>query len=60
MQANAELGEVLKGLKDRFDELQEAYPEIIIVDNCCHVRAEILSVFPNANVALDVWHFMKR
>jgi hypothetical protein len=60
MQANPKLGEVLKGLKHCFNELQEAYPETIIVDNCCHVCAEISSVFPDADIALDVWHFMKQ
>ncbi|EIW64988.1 uncharacterized protein TRAVEDRAFT_159779 [Trametes versicolor FP-101664 SS1] len=30
------------------------------VDNCCHVKAAILKVFPDISVCLDVWHFMMR
>jgi len=59
-QANAELGEVLRGLKRCCDALGQPYPEMVVVDNCCHVRSEILKVFPGIDVSLDVWHFMRR
>ncbi|KAH9952283.1 hypothetical protein BC827DRAFT_1159983 [Russula dissimulans] len=33
---------------------------MVVVDNCCHIRSEIVRVFPGIDVALDVWHFMRR
>ena len=59
-QANAEIGEMLSGIKRRFDELGIPFPEIMVVDNCCHVRNEVCKCFPDIAVVLDVYHFLKR
>ncbi|TFY73725.1 hypothetical protein EWM64_g10287 [Hericium alpestre] len=59
-QANAEMSEMLGGLKDRHDVLEEPPPEQFIADNCCHILRAILSVFPDAAVGLDVWHAIQR
>ena len=59
-QANAELEELLRGLKRRFALLGLPEPEIAVVDNCCHVKNAYLNVFPAICVCLDVWHFMMR
>ena len=45
-QANAELEELLRGLKRRFALLGIPEPEIATVDNCCHVKNAYLNVFP--------------
>ena len=52
--------ELLEGIKCRCDALGVAYPEMAVVDNCCHVRGDIQKVFKDIDVALDIWHFMKR
>ncbi|KAA1480032.1 hypothetical protein DENSPDRAFT_905230, partial [Dentipellis sp. KUC8613] len=59
-QAHDEIREQLKGLKDRFEALSVAEPEMAIVDNCCQVRQAIEDIFPEIVVLLDVWHFMMR
>lgn len=59
-QLNAEIEEMLTGLKRRFALLGVADPEMAIVDNCCHVKNAIRRVFPDISVLLDVWHFMMR
>ncbi|KAI0704824.1 hypothetical protein C8Q76DRAFT_631245 [Earliella scabrosa] len=59
-QGNAELEELLQGLKRRFALLGIEDPEIAVADNCCHVKITIRKVFPGISVCLDVWHFMMR
>jgi hypothetical protein len=36
------------------------FPEIAVVDNCCHVQRAIKEVFEDIEVVLDVYHFMRR
>jgi hypothetical protein len=59
-QANAEIGEMLSGIRRRFEELGIPFAEMMVVDNCCHVRNEILKWFPDIVVVLDVYHFLMR
>ncbi|KAJ7585548.1 hypothetical protein C8J56DRAFT_1087508, partial [Mycena floridula] len=54
------LKELLEGLKRRFKALGVDLPEMIVVDNCCHVRSGIQDVLPDAKVLLDVYHFLMR
>ncbi|KZP11522.1 hypothetical protein FIBSPDRAFT_756586, partial [Athelia psychrophila] len=56
----AEAEEVLKGIKTRLDILGVPLPEMVVVDNCCQVRARILRALPDVQVVLDVYHFMMR
>ncbi|KAJ6450330.1 hypothetical protein DFH09DRAFT_1400157 [Mycena vulgaris] len=55
-----EMNEVLLGLKKRCEELGIDLPEMIVVDNCCQVRSEILKALPEIAICLDVYHFMMR
>ncbi|KAJ8596101.1 hypothetical protein M405DRAFT_929054, partial [Rhizopogon salebrosus TDB-379] len=59
-QSNAEISELLEGLKTRCEALDVPPPEIFIADNCCHVRNAVTVVFPDATMKLDVWHFIMR
>ncbi|KAF7969565.1 hypothetical protein HWV62_26925 [Athelia sp. TMB] len=52
--------EVLKGIHLRLEILGLPAPEMIVVDNCCQVRARITRVLPDARVVLDMYHFMMR
>jgi len=56
----AEIEEVLEGIKKRCLELGVPLPELVVVDNCCHVRQTVTKVLPDAHVVLDVFHFIKR
>jgi hypothetical protein len=58
--ANAEIGEFLEGIKRRLRALGVPDPEMATVDNCCHVRSEILKAFPDICVLLDFYHFLMR
>ncbi|KAJ7601836.1 hypothetical protein DFH06DRAFT_1351920 [Mycena polygramma] len=55
-----EIVELLEGLKARLDLLGVPHPEAVTVDNCCHVRNQILGVLPLIKILLDVYHFMMR
>lgn len=59
-QANAEIEELLQGIKKRFSLLKVPEPQIVVADNCCHVRKAIKNAFPNAHIGLDVWHMLMR
>ncbi|KAI0720548.1 hypothetical protein C8T65DRAFT_567509, partial [Cerioporus squamosus] len=59
-QGHIEIEEQLEGVRRRLALLNFADPEIAVVDNCCHVKAAILKVFPDIAVVLDVWHFVQR
>jgi hypothetical protein len=59
-QANAEIGEVLDGYKRRCEIMDVPLPEMVVADNCCHVRNEIARHLPGADVVLDVFHFSMR
>ncbi|KAJ7077700.1 hypothetical protein B0H15DRAFT_954994 [Mycena belliarum] len=58
--STTEIVELLEGLKTRLDLLGVNQPEMVTVDNCCHVKNQILGVFPHIKVLLDVYHFMMR
>ncbi|KAI0368260.1 hypothetical protein BV20DRAFT_1037239 [Pilatotrama ljubarskyi] len=59
-QSNNEIQEFLQGLKNRFSLLNVPDPEVVVADNCCHVRKAIKNVFPDTHVGLDVWHMLMR
>ncbi|KAG1743758.1 uncharacterized protein EDB91DRAFT_1051073, partial [Suillus paluster] len=59
-QSNAEISELLEGLKTRCEALDVPPPEVFVADNCCHVRNAVSVVFPDATMKLDVWHFIMR
>jgi hypothetical protein len=50
----------MEGLKYRFAQLGVAEPDMVIADNCCHIRSAIMPVFPATQLGLDVWHFKER
>ncbi|KAF8580074.1 hypothetical protein K439DRAFT_1648290 [Ramaria rubella] len=52
--------EILEGLKSRYCELSIHFPEMAVVDNCCHVHAPCVATFPEIKVVLDVYHFLMR
>ncbi|PIL30720.1 hypothetical protein GSI_06888 [Ganoderma sinense ZZ0214-1] len=57
---HSEIGDMLLGLKNRFELLNVDDPWAVVVDNCCHFRNLILKVFPEAVVVQDVWHVIMR
>ncbi|KAK7027758.1 hypothetical protein R3P38DRAFT_3190841 [Favolaschia claudopus] len=59
-ESTQEIVELLEGLKRRFALLGVDDPEMVTVDNCCHVRSGILQVFPLIKVLLDVHHLLMR
>ncbi|THH19481.1 hypothetical protein EW146_g1687 [Bondarzewia mesenterica] len=59
-QANAEIEEILQGIHRRCIELKVQLPEMVIVDNCCHVRGAVRRALPDVQVALDTYHFLMR
>jgi hypothetical protein len=59
-QSNAEIKEMLEGYRNRCIELKVAFPKMVVVDNCCHVRGAITQPFPDTHVVLDVYHFLAR
>ncbi|KAG0692816.1 hypothetical protein DFH29DRAFT_1043843 [Suillus ampliporus] len=59
-QTNAEITEVLQGLKNRHDILDVPQPKMMVADNCCQVRGAVTSAMPMTESKLDVWHFSAR
>ncbi|KAI1790224.1 hypothetical protein LXA43DRAFT_973740 [Ganoderma leucocontextum] len=57
---HSEIGEMLQGMRRRFELLNVDNPWAVIVDNCCHFRNTILDVYPDAVVLQDVWHVIMR
>ncbi|KAF9032463.1 hypothetical protein BDZ89DRAFT_1063369 [Hymenopellis radicata] len=51
---------MLTGLKARCDALGVPYPEMMVADNCCHVRGSAVSVMPSMKVVQDIWHLLMR
>lgn len=51
-----EVRDLLEDLKNVFTEDLE----MVIVDDCCKVRAKYESIFPNVNIKLDVFHAVQR
>ncbi|KAI0066538.1 hypothetical protein BV25DRAFT_1912599 [Artomyces pyxidatus] len=58
--SNAEIDEILQGIRQRCAALETALPEMVVVDNCCTVRGGIVKALDESKVVLDVWHFMMR
>ncbi|KAK7055962.1 hypothetical protein R3P38DRAFT_3170627 [Favolaschia claudopus] len=58
--AAAEMVELLKGLKARFEMLGVPAPEMVTIDNCCTFGNKIREVFEAIKVLLDVHHFLMR
>ncbi|KAG2738225.1 hypothetical protein P692DRAFT_201842822 [Suillus brevipes Sb2] len=57
---NAEITELLQGLKHRHDILNVPQPKMMVADNCCQVRNAVTSAMPETDSKLDVWHFSAR
>ncbi|KAG2085011.1 uncharacterized protein F5147DRAFT_782255 [Suillus discolor] len=57
---NAEIAELLLGLKHRHDVLGLPQPKMMVADNCCHIRGAVASAMPETEAKLDVWHFSAR
>ena len=57
---HSEIGEMLLGLKRRFELLNVDNPWAVVVDNCCHFRNMIVNVFPEVAVLQDVWQVIMR
>jgi len=57
-QATAEIAELLEGYKQCCIIKGVDLPEMVIVDNCCHVRSAIQQPFPDMSVVLDVYHLL--
>ncbi|KAG0694810.1 hypothetical protein DFH29DRAFT_1006019 [Suillus ampliporus] len=57
---NAEITELLQGLKHRHDILNIPQPRMMVADNCCQVRNAVISAMPETDSKLDVWHFGAR
>lgn len=58
--ANAEITELLRGLKRRHDVLNLPQPKMMVADNCCHIHGAVASAMPETEAKLDVWHFSAR
>ncbi|KAG2106102.1 hypothetical protein BD769DRAFT_1366782, partial [Suillus cothurnatus] len=59
-QTNAEITELLQGLKRRHNILNVPQPKMMVADNCCQVRNAVTSAMPETDSKLDVWHFSAR
>ena len=57
--AASEIIDTLKELKDRFDR-SDTNLELIIVDDCCHVKNLYEQTFPGVRVRLDLFHACMR
>ena len=57
--AASEIEGLLKELKTRFDRLGVPL-EMIIVDDCCHVRNLYERIFPGVKIRLDLFHACSR
>ncbi|KAF8124424.1 hypothetical protein EV363DRAFT_1540574 [Boletus edulis] len=58
--ANAEITELLMGIRRRHEALGLPMPEMMVKDNCCQVRRAVESALPEADCILDVRHFIAR
>ncbi|PIL36291.1 hypothetical protein GSI_01954 [Ganoderma sinense ZZ0214-1] len=56
----SETSEMCEGLKKRTKMLKQPDPEVVVSDNCCKVANAITTHFPDAHIALDVWHVLRR
>ena len=54
-------GTALENVKDLLIKIkQQGEPQFIYVDNCCSLRPQLLEIFPEANIKLDVFHAVQR
>jgi hypothetical protein len=51
---------MVNGIRERHEILKVPPPEMVIVDNCCQVRRQLVASLPNSSVILDVHHFLMR
>ncbi|KAG0698511.1 hypothetical protein DFH29DRAFT_1018080 [Suillus ampliporus] len=58
--ANAEITELLHGLKRHHNVLNLPQPKMMVADNCCHIHSAVASAMPETEAKLDVWHFNTR
>jgi hypothetical protein len=58
--ANAEMTELLTGIRRRHEALGLPMPEMMVTDNCCQVRRAVQSALPETDCILDVWHLIAR
>ncbi|PIL34267.1 hypothetical protein GSI_03978 [Ganoderma sinense ZZ0214-1] len=56
----SETSEMCEGLKKRTKMLKQPDPVVVVSDNCCKVANAITTHFPDAHIALDVWHVLRR
>ena len=55
-----EVKNLLIGLNDRFKEHKNENLESVFLDNCCHWRKKIESIFGKVPVKLDCFHAIQR
>ncbi|KAG1720843.1 hypothetical protein EDB19DRAFT_1835779 [Suillus lakei] len=60
MRTNAEIAELLLGLKHHHDVLGLLQPKMMVANNCCHICGAVASAMPETEAKLDVWHFSAR
>ncbi|KAF8546806.1 hypothetical protein OG21DRAFT_1479620 [Imleria badia] len=58
--ANAEITELLTGIRRRHETLGLPMPKMMVTNNCCQVRRAVESALPEMDCILDVWHFIAR
>ncbi|KAH9001813.1 hypothetical protein EDB86DRAFT_2827581 [Lactarius hatsudake] len=58
--AAAEIQESLEGIRQRCQQLGIEVPVLVAADNCCQIRNAVIKVLPNADVVLNVYHFLMR
>ena len=58
--AAAEIQESLEGICQCCQQLGIEVPVLVAADNCCQIRNAIIKVLPDADVVLDVYHFLMR
>ena len=54
-------GTALNQVTNLLKDLQgQGDPKLIMVDNCCQLKNQVLSIFPRAEVKLDLFHAVQR
>jgi hypothetical protein len=60
MKANAEMTELLTGIRHCHEALGLPMPEMMLMDNCCQVCHAVQSALSETNCILNVWHLIAR
>ena len=60
MKANAEMTELLTGIRRRHEALGLPMPEMMVTDNFCQVCRAVQFTLPETDCILDVWHCIAR